>query len=64
MVADNVPNLRLKVAKTFQVMMKYIDNPLANEKIKPALETLLQDTDKDVRFCAKKAMDTLTTQSE
>lgn len=56
MVEDTVPNIRFKVAKSLGVIAKYADATVVQNRIRPALESLLTDSDKDVRFYANQAI--------
>ena len=59
MVDDPVPNIRFKVAKSLQVLVKYLDATIVQERIRPALETLQMDGDKDVKFYAQQALNSI-----
>jgi len=48
--SDRVPNIRLNVAKSFQVIIPLVDNSVVETKIKPSLSKLLEDKDKDVKY--------------
>jgi len=56
MVTDNVPNIRMKVARSLALMAKHVESTIVEARILPALETLVSDSDKDVRYYANIAM--------
>jgi serine/threonine-protein phosphatase 2A regulatory subunit A len=56
MVTDNVPNIRFRLARTLAILAQNCETIVAQQRIRPALESLLSDTDKDVRYEAHKAM--------
>ncbi|WFD30342.1 protein phosphatase regulatory subunit Paa1 [Malassezia sp. CBS 17886] len=61
MVQDPIPNIRFNVAKAFEVLVTELaaspeGMPHVQEKIKPALLTLSEDRDADVRFYAHRAL--------
>lgn len=66
MVGDRVPNLRLMCAQTLGKIAKggdngksWMDAGVVNDKIKPVLGKLSEDTDVDVREAASQALDVL-----
>ena len=61
MQTDRVPNLRLKVAEVLGVIAekRWISASLINEKIKPCLSKLADDTDVDVKEAASRALDAM-----
>lgn len=73
LVSDPIPNIRFNVAKSLEVIAttfgKASDGQaISKEKIVPALQGLLNDSDADVRYFAshalEKAVATVTTSGE
>lgn len=57
MAEDPVPNIRFNVAKTLSVLIPLIvDNTIVSQKIKPVLNKLFADDDRDVKFYAGQAL--------
>lgn len=57
MARDNVANVRFNVAKTLELLTKYItDKGVVASKIVPILNSLDDDSDKDVKYFAHKAL--------
>ena len=56
MAADPVPNIRFNVAQTLQLVAKYTSAEVTEAQIKPALTTLLEDNDTDVKYYAFMAL--------
>jgi len=56
MSADPVPNIRFNVAKTLQAICAKIDRQVVLDRVKPALQALLDDQDRDVKFYAGQAL--------
>lgn len=56
---DVVPNIRFKVATTLGILAKYAEATVVQNRIRPALESLLNDSDKDVRYYANTAIRSL-----
>ena len=61
MVQDPIPNIRFNVAKAFEVLVHELATSpdgkrTIKEKIVPALQTLGDDRDADVRFYAQRAL--------
>lgn len=64
LVDDPIPNIRFNVAKSLQVLAQTLISggpdgaKIAQQSISPAVETLKQDSDADVRYFAEKASKT------
>jgi len=56
MAKDRVPNIRFNVAKTIQVLTPLLDATVIETRIKPVLNDLFEDTDRDVKFFAQQAL--------
>ena len=56
MESDGIPNIRFKVAKTLGTLAQFSDSTVIQNRIRPALDTLLTDSDKDVRYYAQNAI--------
>lgn len=56
MATDPVPNIRFNVAQTLQLVAKYVDAATVESQIKPTLNTLLEDSDVDVKYYAYMAL--------
>jgi len=50
LVTDRIANIRLNVAKTLQSLVAVVDSGVVETKIKPSLNKLLEDKDRDVRY--------------
>mmetsp|Transcript_69013 Transcript_69013/g.224993 ORF Transcript_69013/g.224993 Transcript_69013/m.224993 type:complete len:597 (-) Transcript_69013:110-1900(-) len=58
MADDPVPNVRVNVAKTMQVVLRHMPGSSAGkDTLMPALRRLVADSDPDVRFFAQRALD-------
>ena len=66
LATDPIPNIRLNVAKTLEVVGAFFNDhaksgkegkDLVNSKVVPVLRTLEQDGDADVRYFAGKALE-------
>jgi serine/threonine-protein phosphatase 2A regulatory subunit A len=53
---DPVPNIRFNVAKTIHTLIPLLDSAAAQQKVKPTLSKLFDDTDRDVKFFASQAL--------
>lgn len=53
---DPVPNIRFNVAKTLHSLIPLLDSSVVQTKIKPCLQELLKDSDRDVKFYASQAL--------
>uniref|UniRef100_A0A6B2L0U3 TOG domain-containing protein n=1 Tax=Arcella intermedia TaxID=1963864 RepID=A0A6B2L0U3_9EUKA len=53
---DKIPNIRLNVAKCLQILSGVVEGAIVDAKIKPLLNTLLEDPDRDVRYFANIAL--------
>lgn len=60
---DPVPNVRFNVAKTISAMIATASPEIRSQKLAPAIEKLLKDTDTDVRFYSADALEMLQTKS-
>ena len=56
MGTDPVPNIRFNVAKTLQLLLPLRDATFTQQRVKPCLQSLLEDADQDVRFFAGQAL--------
>ena len=62
MVQDPIPNIRFNVAKSLEVLATTLaktgteGTEIAKTKVIPAIQTLQNDSDADVRFFASKAI--------
>lgn len=56
---DSVSNVRMSVAKLSAILCVVLEKPIVQSHIKPVLEQLSKDEDKDVSYYAKKAMESL-----
>jgi len=56
LVGDRIANIKLNVAKTMQALVTVVDSSVVETKIKPALNKLLEDKDRDVRYFASLAL--------
>ena len=56
MGTDPVPNIRFNVAKTLQLLLPLLDATFTQQRVKPCLQSLLEDADQDVRFFAGQAL--------
>ena len=54
-IADPVPNVRFNCAKILGKFAKRVDSASVSGSIKPALATLMGDSDRDVKFYASEA---------
>ncbi|KAG5454631.1 Polyamine N-acetyltransferase 1 [Clonorchis sinensis] len=59
MQADNVPNVRIKVAQALEKLGVQLDPKDVEDEIQTCLRRLAEDPDRDVRFYAEEAMETL-----
>ena len=62
LVSDPIPNIRFNVAKSLEVIATTLGQSpegkaILNEKIVPALQGLLSDSDADVRYFASRALE-------
>ncbi len=53
---DKVPNIKFNVAKMLKQLIPLVDTSILVETIKPCLLTLSEDTDTDVRYFARQAL--------
>jgi len=53
---DPVPNIRFNVAKTIHTLVPLLDGGVVQQKVKPCLSKLFDDTDRDVKFYASQAL--------
>jgi len=53
---DGVPNIRFNACKTLQSLIPSLDAALVESKVKPILNKLLEDKDRDVRYFAALAL--------
>jgi len=53
---DAVPNIRLNACKTLQIIIPKLDAALVESKVKPLLNKLFEDKDRDVRYFASIAL--------
>jgi len=58
MAEDPVPNIRFNVCKTLQALIPKVDDTTVSVHVKPVLLNMVQDTDRDVKFYAGKALAT------
>lgn len=56
MASDPVPNIRFNVSRTLQRMAPRLQNTAVENQIRPALDGLVDDADRDVRYFSRKAM--------
>jgi len=56
MADDPVPNIRFNVAKTLYTLIKYLDTTVVQNKVRPCLQNLEKDKDRDVQFYAGRAL--------
>lgn len=57
MSRDSVANVRFNVAKTLDLLMKHVsDKNVVNTQIIPVLNSLNEDSDRDVKYFAQKAL--------
>lgn len=56
MATDSVPNIRFNVAKCLQGLMSRVDAQSVQQQIKPCLQSLSSDPDRDVKFFAQRAL--------
>ena len=56
MSKDPVPNIRFNVAKVLQKLISQVDSSTVAKDIKPTLQTLHEDGDKDVKYFAAEAL--------
>lgn len=56
LATDPVANIRFNVAKTLQSMVARLSQDTVSSQIRPCLDTLLQDADRDVQYYANKAL--------
>ncbi|CAM9865087.1 unnamed protein product [Hapterophycus canaliculatus] len=61
MASDPVPNIRFNVSKTLEKMAPRLENAAVEAQIRPALDTLVDDADRDVRYFSRKAMQAVST---
>ncbi|KAJ1924221.1 protein phosphatase 2A structural subunit [Tieghemiomyces parasiticus] len=64
LVTDDIPNIRFNVAKSIEALAPVLQRdpelrPLVPAQIVPALTTLTQDPDQDVRYYAQRALQTV-----
>jgi len=59
MTTDNVANIRFNVAKGLKTMAPICGAAVIDSQIRPVLSFLAEDADRDVRFFAKKTMESL-----
>jgi serine/threonine-protein phosphatase 2A regulatory subunit A len=50
LLKDKVPNVRFNVAKTLGMLCPFLDGPTLQTRVKPCLQKLSDDNDKDVRY--------------
>lgn len=53
---DTVPNIRFNVAKTLSTLIPLLDSTVVQQKVRPCLSKLFDDTDRDVKFYASQAL--------
>jgi serine/threonine-protein phosphatase 2A regulatory subunit A len=53
---DKIPNVRFNVARTLEQVAPLIDASVVDTQFRPVLMKLVNDTDRDVKFYAKKAL--------
>ncbi len=53
---DSVPNIRFNVAKTLHTLIPLLDSQTVQQKVKPCLSKLFDDTDRDVKFFASQVL--------
>jgi len=53
---DAVPNIRFNACKTLQSLLPTLDSALVETKVKPILNKLVEDKDRDVRYFASLAL--------
>ena len=53
---DTVPNIRFNVAKTLHHLIPLLDNNTVQSQVRPCLQKLNEDTDKDVKYFADQAL--------
>jgi serine/threonine-protein phosphatase 2A regulatory subunit A len=56
MAQDKVANIRFNVAKTLQALIPHIDAATVQSRVKPCLQKLTEDSDRDVKFYATQAL--------
>ena len=56
MAADPVPNIRFNVSKTLATLAPRLAGGAIDDLVRPALNTLIEDPDRDVRFFTRKAI--------
>jgi len=56
MVKDPVPNIRFNAAKTLHTLVPLLDSTVVQSQIKPALNQLYDDSDRDVKYYASLAI--------
>lgn len=54
---DNVPNIRFNACKTLETLCQYLTPEVIETKVKPVVNTLLFDKDRDVQNYARDAYD-------
>ena len=59
MTTDNVANIRFNVAKGLKTMAPVCGSQVTDSQIRPVLAFLVEDPDRDVRFFAKKTIESL-----
>jgi len=52
MAADPVPNVRFNAAKALKQLQPLLDPAVVQQQLKPCLQQLVKDADKDVRYFA------------
>ena len=57
---DPVPNIRFNAAKTLERIAPLVEPGAVRGDIRDCLSTMIQDSDRDVKFFAEKAMETVT----
>ena len=53
---DTVPNIRFNVAKVFQTVIPLLSREIVQERVKPCLQELSEDSDDDVKYFATVAL--------
>jgi serine/threonine-protein phosphatase 2A regulatory subunit A len=56
MAADPVPNIRFNVSKTLATLAPRLGGGAIEGQIRPALNSLIDDPDRDVRYFTRKAI--------
>ncbi|CAG0915057.1 unnamed protein product, partial [Notodromas monacha] len=59
LASDQVPNLRMVVAKTLKRIFPVVGEEVMLTMVNPSLQVLLSDLDRDVRFFASEAMEAI-----